>query len=102
MSDGDNEHWYVINYMGADQYLSDGEIGAAPGNVAPIVKKENLWKFTGTKDNLQIISNSGKYIAIADGAVALSNEPYAAGFKLVETNYNTNHYFRNSRFIVKY
>lgn len=86
VSDENNEYWYTIHYIGTDQYLCDAELGSAPTNSDPIVKKQTLWKFTGTKDNLQIISNSGKYISVVDGAVVLSTEPYQAGFKLVVTN----------------
>ncbi len=92
MSDDVNEYWYVIHYVGVNQYLCDAELGSVPGHVDPIVKKENLWKFTGTKDNMQIISNSGKYLSVVDGAPVLTDEAYAAGFKLVETNYSTNPY----------
>ena len=78
--------------MGVDQYLCDAEIGSVPGHVNPIVKKENLWKFTGTKDNMQIISNSGKYLSVVNDVPVLADEAYEAGFKLVETNYSTNPY----------
>ncbi|MBQ8364284.1 MAG: glycoside hydrolase family 95 protein [Bacteroidaceae bacterium] len=92
MSDAENEYWYAIHYVGVDQYLCDAEVGSVPGHVNPIVKKENLWKFTGTKDNMQIISNSGKYLSVVNDVPVLADEAYAAGFKLVETNYTTNPY----------
>ena len=89
LSDENEENWYILNYIQSKKFLSGSETAGHPTLNDPIIAKENLWKFVGSKDNFQIQNNNGKYLSVVGDSVWMSDTKYDAGWKLAETTYGT-------------
>ncbi len=91
-SNGSEESWYIMHYISTNRYVSATEASDVPVMNDPIIKKESLWKFIGNAESFQIKNDNGKYLSLSGTTVVLSDTEYAAGWKLVATNYSSTPY----------
>lgn len=80
--------WYYIQFCENKALITSAGVGKnviREAYVAPV--DEKIWKLVGSKDNFQIVSRGGEYLApnAANDRLIASATPYGAGFSLAAT-----------------
>ena len=88
-STADSEYYYFIQFGNGEAVIQDMGVDSnvlTKGITAEAASQ--LWKFTGTKDNCQIINKNGNYLIYTDSRIKTSTTADERGFKIVATGNN--------------